>query len=64
VNNVETLANVAPIVRNGAEWFRKFGTAGTPGTKVYTFGHINRPGLIEVPTGVTLREVIYGYAAE
>jgi NADH:ubiquinone oxidoreductase subunit F (NADH-binding)/(2Fe-2S) ferredoxin len=62
VNNVETLANIAPIVRNGADWFKKFGTAGTPGTKVYTvLGHINRPGLIEVPTGVTLREVIYGY---
>ncbi len=62
VNNVETLANVAPILRNGAEWFKKFGTAGTPGTKVYTvLGHINRPGLIEVPTGVTLREIIYSY---
>ncbi|HBC85566.1 MAG TPA: NADH-quinone oxidoreductase subunit NuoF [Lentisphaeria bacterium] len=62
VNNVETLANVPPIIRNGADWFKKFGTAGTPGTKVYTvLGHINRPGLIEVPTGVTLREVIYGY---
>ena len=62
VNNVETLANVPPIIRNGAEWFRKFGTAGTPGTKVYTIlGHIQRPGLIEVPAGVTLREIIYGY---
>jgi NADH:ubiquinone oxidoreductase subunit F (NADH-binding)/(2Fe-2S) ferredoxin len=62
VNNVETLANIPPIIRNGAEWFKKFGTSGTPGTKVYTIlGHINRPGLIEVPTGVTLREIIYGY---
>ena len=62
VNNVETLANIPPIIRNGADWFKKFGTAGTPGTKVYTvLGHINRPGLIEVPTGVTLREIIYGY---
>lgn len=62
VNNVETIANVPPIIRNGAEWFKKFGTVGTPGTKVYTvLGHINRPGLIEVPTGVTLREIIYGY---
>ncbi len=62
VNNVETLANVPPIIRNGAAWFKKFGTPGTPGTKVYTvLGHINRPGLIEVPAGVTLREIIYGY---
>ena len=62
VNNVETLANVAPIIRNGAKWFHNFGTAGTPGTKVYTvLGHINRPGLIEVPTGVTLREIIEEY---
>jgi len=62
VNNVETLANVPAILRNGAEWFRKVGTAGTPGTKVYTvLGHINRPGLIEVPAGVTLREIINDY---
>ena len=62
VNNVETLANVAPIIRNGAKWFHNFGTPGTPGTKVYTvLGHINRPGLIEVPTGVTLREIIEEY---
>jgi NADH-quinone oxidoreductase subunit F len=64
VNNVETLANVPAILRNGAEWFRKFGTAGTPGTKVYTIlGHINRPGLIEVPAGVTLREIINDYGS-
>ncbi len=62
VNNVETLANVPPIIRNGAQWFRKFGTQGTPGTKVYTIlGHIRRPGLIEVPAGVTLREIIEDY---
>jgi NADH:ubiquinone oxidoreductase subunit F (NADH-binding) len=62
VNNVETLANVAPIIRNGATWYHNFGTASTPGTKVYTIlGHINRPGLIEVPAGVTLREIIDDY---
>ena len=63
VNNVETFANIAPIVLNGAEWFKKFGTKDSPGTKVYTIlGHINRPGLIEVPMGITLREIIYDYA--
>ena len=63
VNNVETLANVAPIVLNGSEWFKKHGTENSPGTKVYTIlGHVKRPGLIEVPMGVTLREIIYDYA--
>ena len=63
VNNVETLANIPPIILNGAEWFRKFGTEDSPGTKVYSIlGHINRPGLIEVPMGITLREIIYDYA--
>jgi len=63
VNNVETFANIAPIVLNGAEWFKKFGTKDSPGTKVYTIlGHINRSGLIEVPMGITLREIIYDYA--
>jgi len=70
VNNVETFANIAPIILNGAEWFRKFGTENSPGTKVYAvlghvyavLGHVNRPGVIEVPMGVTLREIIYDYA--
>jgi NADH:ubiquinone oxidoreductase subunit F (NADH-binding)/(2Fe-2S) ferredoxin len=63
VNNVETMANIAPIILNGAEWFKKFGTVDSPGTKVYTIlGHVNRPGLIEVPMGITLREIIYDYA--
>ncbi len=63
VNNVETLATVPAIVRNGAEWFKSFGTQSTPGTKVYTIlGHVKRPGLIEVPAGVTLREVVEEYA--
>jgi len=62
VNNVETLANVPPIIRNGAEWYRGFGTPSSPGTKVYTIlGNVNVTGLIEVPMGVTLREVIAIY---
>jgi NADP-reducing hydrogenase subunit HndC len=63
INNVETLANVAPIIRNGAEWYRKIGTGSSPGTKVYTIlGNVNVTGLIEVPMGITLREVINIYA--
>lgn len=62
VNNVETLANIPPILRNGAEWYRKFGTPSSPGTKVYTIlGNVNNTGLIEVPMGITLREVIAIY---
>lgn len=63
VNNVETLANVPPIVSNGGAWYRKFGTPSSPGTKVYTImGNVNRTGVIEVPMGITLREVIQIYA--
>lgn len=63
INNVETLANVPAIVRNGAKWYRSFGTPSSPGTKVYTIlGNVNVTGLIEVPMGITLREVIAIYA--
>ena len=62
VNNVETLANVPPIIRNGAAWFKSFGTPSSPGTKVYTIlGNVNATGLIEVNMGITLREVIAIY---
>ncbi len=62
VNNVETLANVPPIVLNGPSWFRSIGTERSPGTKVYTMlGDVNITGLIEVPMGITLREVIEIY---
>jgi NADP-reducing hydrogenase subunit HndC len=62
VNNVETLANVPPIIQNGAPWFRRFGTSNSTGTKVYTIlGNVNVAGLIEVPMGITLREVIAIY---
>lgn len=63
VNNVETLANIPAILRNGAAWYRRFGTPSSPGTKVYTImGNVNVTGLIEVPMGITLREVITIYA--
>ncbi|MCD6495164.1 NADH-quinone oxidoreductase subunit NuoF [Candidatus Bipolaricaulota bacterium] len=62
VNNVETLANVAPIVAHGAKWFHTLGTKTCPGTKVYTIlGHVATPGLIETEMGTTLREIIYKY---
>ncbi|NMA17151.1 MAG: NADH-quinone oxidoreductase subunit NuoF [Clostridiaceae bacterium] len=60
INNVETLANIAPIIRNGADWFRSIGTEKSPGTKVFALGgKIANTGLVEVPMGITLREVIY-----
>jgi len=60
VNNVETLANIPQIILNGAAWYKSLGTAASPGTKVFTLvGNINNPGLIEVPMGITLREIIY-----
>ncbi len=63
VNNVETLANIPAIVRNGADWYRSLGTPSSPGTKVYTImGNVNFSGVIEVPMGITLREVINIYA--
>lgn len=63
VNNVETLANIPAIIRNGDVWYKSFGTPSSPGTKVYTIlGNVNVTGLIEVPMGITLREVISIYA--
>ncbi|HOK27333.1 MAG TPA: NADH-quinone oxidoreductase subunit NuoF [Bacteroidales bacterium] len=60
VNNVETFACVAPIILKGAEWFSSIGTAKSKGTKVFALaGKINNVGLIEVPMGTTLREVIF-----
>jgi NADH:ubiquinone oxidoreductase subunit F (NADH-binding) len=60
VNNVETFANIPAIIIKGAEWYRKIGTEKSPGTKVFALaGKINNVGLIEVPMGITLREVIF-----
>ncbi len=60
VNNVETFANIPVIINNGAEWFSAIGTEKSKGTKVFALaGKINNVGLIEVPMGITLREVIF-----
>jgi NADH:ubiquinone oxidoreductase subunit F (NADH-binding)/(2Fe-2S) ferredoxin/NAD-dependent dihydropyrimidine dehydrogenase PreA subunit len=60
INNVETLANVAQIVMKGAEWFKSFGSAKSPGTKVFALGgKITNTGLVEIPMGTKLRDVIY-----
>lgn len=60
INNVETYANVPRIILNGAEWYSSFGTEKSKGTKVFALaGKIVRGGLIEVPMGITLREIIF-----
>ncbi len=60
VNNVETYANVPEILLNGAEWYNSIGTETSKGTKVFALaGQINNVGLVEVPMGTTLREIIY-----
>ena len=59
LNNVETYANIAQIILNGADWFTKIGTEGSKGTKVFALGgKIKNTGLVEVPMGTTLREII------
>jgi NADH-quinone oxidoreductase subunit F len=64
VNNVETLSNVPHILNKGADWFRSFGTDDTPGTMVFTIsGDVQRPRVVEVPLGVTLRQLIYDFAS-
>ena len=60
IQNVETLANIPVIIQNGGEWFSKVGTSKCSGTKCFSLtGQINNPGLIEVPMGITLREVVF-----
>lgn len=60
VNNVETLANVPAIILNGAQWYSAIGTAGSKGTKVFALaGKINNVGLVEVPMGTSVKEIIY-----
>ena len=60
INNVETFANVSYIFYNGADWFSSIGTEGTKGTKIFALtGKVKHTGLVEVPAGTTMREVIY-----
>ena len=60
LNNVETYANIPQIIRKGADWFTGIGTEKSKGTKVFALGgKINNIGLVEVPMGTTLRQIIY-----
>ena len=60
LNNVETLANIPAILKNGGEWFKGIGTATSSGTKIFALtGHITHTGLVEVPMGISLRELIF-----
>lgn len=60
INNVETFANICPIILNGSEWFSGIGTEKYKGTKVFAVaGNINNTGLVEIPMGTTLRTIIY-----
>ncbi len=63
VNNIETICNVPHILKNGVEWFRQWGTAESPGFKIFSVsGHVNKPGNYEVPLGLPLRILIDEYA--
>jgi NADP-reducing hydrogenase subunit HndC len=63
INNVETYANIAPIIRNGGAWFAAIGTPKSSGTKVFALaGKLVNTGLVEVPMGMTLRELVYDIA--
>jgi bidirectional [NiFe] hydrogenase diaphorase subunit len=60
INNVETFANIAPILRNGPQWYSSIGTERSKGTKVFALtGKIANTGLVEIPMGMTLREIIF-----
>jgi NADH:ubiquinone oxidoreductase subunit F (NADH-binding) len=62
VNNCETMSNITHILRNGADWFRAMGTAATPGNMIFTIsGDVQKPGVHELPTSTTLRELVEVY---
>jgi len=63
INNVETITNVPPIINKGWEWFSKIGEPKHPGTILYgVSGHVNKPGVYELPSGTLLTDIIYNYA--
>jgi NADH-quinone oxidoreductase subunit F len=63
INNVETIANVPPIINKGWEWFSRIGEPKHPGTLLYGIsGHVNKPGIYELPSGTLLTDLIYNYA--
>jgi len=60
INNVKTMASIPPIIMNGADWYKKIGTDNSPGTAIFSVvGNIVHAGLVEIPTGVTLRSLIF-----
>jgi bidirectional [NiFe] hydrogenase diaphorase subunit len=60
INNVETYANIPPIIRNGGDWYAKIGSEKSKGTKVFALaGSVENTGLVEVPMGITLREIVF-----
>lgn len=62
INNIETLANIPPIIEKGGEWFSKIGEPKHPGSLLYGLsGHINKPGIYELPSGTLLTDLIYKY---
>ncbi len=64
INNVETLATIPTVVEYGAEWYTGMGTKDSPGTKIFTVsGDVNKPGYFELELGITLRELIFDFAA-
>lgn len=63
INNIETITNVPPIIEKGYEWFSKIGEPKHPGTLLYgVSGHVNKPGIYELPSGTLLTDIIYKYA--
>ena len=63
INNIETITNIPPIITNGGEWYSKIGEPKHPGTLLFgVSGHVNRPGVYELPTGTLLTDIIYKYA--
>ncbi len=63
INNVETITNIPPIINKGWEWFSKIGEPKHPGTILFGFiGHVNKPGVYELPSGTLLTDIIYNYA--